>query len=212
MPKGHRIFAAICDRQSQTEAPAVRARRQYVAGGVHGRVLEIGLGVGANWSFLPAGIEYTGIEPDPYMLERARKHATEQSRDLDLRQLDVQHLPFDDATFDAVFATLVFCSVADPGLGLAEVRRVLKPGGEFRFLEHVRSTSRGVAFLQTAVKPLWRRCAAGCEPDRDTALAIAAAGFEITECTRHRIHSLPAISGVAVPSTPPAVAGPGASA
>lgn len=197
MPTGHRLFAAVWDRQSTHEPGVVKARRKQVASGAHGRVLEIGIGVGSNWAYLPPGIEYTGIDPDAYMLERARRRAAEQHLELDLQQVDVQALPFPDDTFDTVIATLVFCTVRDARQGLREVYRVLKPDGEFRFCEHVRSRNRVFATGQRAIKPVWRHFAAGCEPDRDTLSAIRGAGFHVAECEAHRFSGLPAITGVA---------------
>ena len=85
--------------------------------------LEIGVGVGSNWIYLPEGNDYTGIDPDEYMLQRARRHASEQSRTFDLRPVGVEQLPFPDATFDMAFTTLTFCSVALPGAGAAATGR-----------------------------------------------------------------------------------------
>jgi ubiquinone/menaquinone biosynthesis C-methylase UbiE len=197
MPTGHRLFAAVWDKQSAHEPGAIKVRRKQVTSAAHGRVLEIGVGVGNNWVYLPPGIEYTGIDPDAYMLERARRRAAEQHLELDLQQLDVQSLPFPDDTFDTVFATLVFCSVHDASQGLREVYRVLKPDGEFRFSEHVRSKNRVFATSQHAIKPLWRHFAGGCEPDRDTLSAISGAGFHVVECEAHRFSGLPAVTGFA---------------
>lgn len=195
--KSDRWFAALWDRQSRREGKAVRALRKEAIGTLHGRVLEIGVGVGSNWPFLPADVEYTGIEPNEAMLKRAQRHAREQGRQLDLQLVDVQAMPFPDATFDMVFTTLTFCSVADPGAGLAEVRRVLKPGGEFRFLEHVRSESALFARVQSLLRPFTRRFGGGCNWDRNTLASINAAGFETGAARQTKIHGLPAIVGSA---------------
>lgn len=195
--KSDRWFAALWDRQSRRESKAVRDLRKEAIGTLRGRVLEIGVGVGSNWQFLPAEVEYTGIEPNEAMLKRAQKHAREQNRSLDLQMVDVEEMPFPDATFDMVFTTLTFCSVADPAAGLAEVRRVLKPGGEFRFLEHVRSDSALFARIQTLVRPLTHRFGGGCNWDRNTLASINAAGFETGGARHTKIHGLPAIIGSA---------------
>jgi ubiquinone/menaquinone biosynthesis C-methylase UbiE len=93
-------------------------------------------------------------------------------------------LPFRDAAFDTVVASLAFCSVADPGRGLAEVRRVLRPGGTLRMVEHVRARRRWAAWLQDRLQPAWTRLAGGCRPNRDTEGAVEAAGFAVDPSTR----------------------------
>ncbi|HJP41733.1 MAG TPA: class I SAM-dependent methyltransferase, partial [Dehalococcoidia bacterium] len=101
--------------------------------------MEVGFGVGSNWEYLPADVDYTGIEPDEYMLERAIQNAHAEGLELELEAHDVQSLPYEDDSFDTVITTLIFCSVPDAHTGLAEINRVLKPVGELRFAEHVRS-------------------------------------------------------------------------
>lgn len=135
--QGHRLFAAVLDFSSRHESRGERAARRAVVSGVRGRVLEIGVGVGANWPFLPPGVTYTGIDPDPFMIERARRHASEGGLTLELVQVGAENMPFEDAAFDTVFTTLTFCTVADVPRALAEVRRVLRPGGEFRFVSDI---------------------------------------------------------------------------
>ena len=110
----------------------------------------------------------------------------------------VLSLPFAGAAFDAVVATLVLCTVADPARALAEVRRVLEPGGEFRFIEHVRADG-WIGRVHDVITPIWRRIGAGCHPNRRTVEAIAAAGFEIVEPRARRLPAMPLILGVARP-------------
>lgn len=202
MATGHRMFAALWSRQTRGEGAALRRLRQDVAGGVHGKVLEVGFGVGTNWPYLPAGIEYVGIEPDGYMFERAAVASRKQGLALDLRPADVQALPFADATFDSAPCTLTFCSVADPVLGFKELRRVLKPGGELHFAEHVRSTNAIYARLQGWLKPVTRLCGGGCEHDRDTVAAMRSAGLDRIAFRSQRLMGLPVVSGVARSSDP----------
>jgi SAM-dependent methyltransferase len=172
--------------------------RKRVVGGAKGRVLEIGVGVGTNLAYLPEGAEYTGIEPDPHMLERAKRNAAGSGRSFDLQPHDVQSLPYPDASFDTVISTLTFCSVPDAARGLGEVHRVLKPGGAFRFGEHVRSKRRAMARAQRHfITPLTRRLAGGCEHHRDTLAAIRTAGLEIAEVSEERVMGLPVVTGVA---------------
>lgn len=195
--RGHRFFAAVWDRQSRGESKKVKQLRQRVVGGARGAVLEIGVGVGSNWEYLPEGIDYTGIEPDEFMLRRARGHAASAGRELALEPYDVQSLPFEDGRFDTVITTLTFCSVADPARGLREVHRVLKPGGQFRFGEHVRSENRAYALVQRTISPLMRRVAGGCEHDRDTIAAVRAAGFTVADLQSERVAGIPMVTGVA---------------
>jgi len=186
------------DWQAHHEGKSLKRPRRETVRTVRGRVLEVGVGVGSNWPYLPGELEYVGIEPNEAMLERALRHAREEGRALDLRPIDVQAMPFPDASFDAVVATLTFCSVADASAGLQEIRRVLKPGGEFRFLEHVRARRSVGARLQSLVKPFTRRCGGGCEWDRDTLKAIRAAGFAISNVHRERLAFIPIVIGSAI--------------
>jgi ubiquinone/menaquinone biosynthesis C-methylase UbiE len=194
---GHRRFAAFWDWAVRHESKVVHAARREVAGGARGRVLELGVGVGANWQYLPEGIDYSGIEPDAFMVERARKHAAEKGRSYDLRQAPAEALPFPDATFDTIIVTLSLCTVQDLSRSLAEARRVLKPGGELRFAEHVRANRRAGGWLQDRLTPAWRRIGAGCHLNRPTADAIRDSGFEITELRPWRQAIMPMITGVA---------------
>src|SRR3990172_8715662 len=139
--KGHRWFAALYDRiNGSTErrlGPLIRPR---IAGEAHGRVLEIGAGTGANFSYYPADAQVLATEPDPHMLERAKRKMAELGlTNIELHQASAEELHFEDASFDHVISTLVFCTVPDAAHGLAEARRVLKPDGTFRFLEHIRN-------------------------------------------------------------------------
>ncbi len=157
--------------------------RQAVVNGARGRVLEIGAGAWLNLTRYSRDIKsLTGIEPNARRIKQARQRAEQLGWDVDLRQGNVESLPFPDESFDTVVATFVWCSVDDVPAGLREIRRVLKPGGELRFLEHVRSQSRRAARVQDMITPLRRRFAGNCHPNRDTEQAIRAADFEIVEC------------------------------
>jgi ubiquinone/menaquinone biosynthesis C-methylase UbiE len=210
MATGHRLFAAFWSFQTRSEPAAIRKLRDEVAGGARGRTLEIGTGVGTNWKYLPADVEYTGIEPDEYMLSRAQEQAAKQGREIELLPLGVERLPFEDGSFDTVLSTLTFCTVGDPIAGLREIHRVLKPGGELRFGEHVRSKNRVYARIQWLAKPVTRVITGGCEHDRDTLRAIRAGGFEAIDFRSTRISGLPVIVGTARkgPATEAGAAGP----
>lgn len=195
--KGHRLFARIWSLQTRREPNSLKAIRRWVTEGARGRVLEVGVGIGTNWPYLPTGTDYTGIEPDPHMLGRARATAQLQGLELDLRQVDVQSLPFENESFDTVIVTLTFCSVDRPQAGLREIRRVLKPGGELRFAEHVRAINPLLARLQALIKPATRACAGGCEWNRDTVAEISGCGFEDISYERKRVAFLPVVVGSA---------------
>jgi ubiquinone/menaquinone biosynthesis C-methylase UbiE len=157
-----------------------RARRRLVDG-LSGRVLEVGTGTGLVLpSYPPTVSDVVAIDIDPEMLARARRRRP----DLTLLQADVQQLPFPDASFDAVVACLVFCSVEDPVRGLAELRRVLRPGGQLRMLEHVRAPHSGLARLQDRLNPVWSHLSGGCQLNRDTVPLVEAAGFRLTQRSR----------------------------
>jgi len=132
------------------------------------------------------------------MLKRGRRRARELGLDVEFHQSSAEALPFPDASFDAVICTLVLCTVPDVPPALAEIRRVLKPEGTFRFIEHVRA--HGVhGRVQDLLTPVWRWFGAGCHLNRRTAESIAAAGFEIVELRRRPVPLTPLIAGVARP-------------
>jgi len=95
-----------------------------------------------------------------------------------------EQMPFRDGAFDTVVSGLVFCSVAEPARALAEVRRVLRPGGRLRMLEHVRARGRAAAWLQDRVQPAWTWMTGGCHPNRETEATVLAEGFEVDAATR----------------------------
>lgn len=194
---GHRRFAAFWDWTVRHEGKQERAMRRKAAASVRGRILELGVGVGANWPYLPGGVEYVGIEPDPYMLQRARSHEAKAGGDMRLEQARAEALPFEDESFDSVLVTLTLCTVEDPARALSEARRVLKRDGVLTFFEHVRPEGRVQGRLMDMVTPLWRRIGAGCHPNRNTVAAIRDAGFEVENVVQRRINGLPMVVGSA---------------
>jgi SAM-dependent methyltransferase len=147
-------------------------------GSLSGTVLEIGAGYGANFGYLGVGVDWIGLEPDPAARRRLATLAAAHGYHRPVMASVAERIPLPDASVDAVAGTRVLCSVADQAMVLAQVRRVLRPGGQFVFFEHVAAprgtVSRG---LQRCCAPLSRRLAAGCDPARETWRAIAAAGF-----------------------------------
>lgn len=179
--KGHKWFAAIYDKMlASAEKKFLGAIRKEMLKDVSGDVLEVGAGTGANFQYYRNGAHVVAIEPDPYMLERARKRAADVSANIEVRQVAAEDLPFPDATFDFVIDTLVLCSVRDPRKVLAQIKRVLKPGGELRLYEHVRYKNPIGALSQDIISPVWQWFGAGCHPNRDTGRLLREAGFEVT--------------------------------
>jgi ubiquinone/menaquinone biosynthesis C-methylase UbiE len=140
------------------------------------RVLEVGLGTGQNMRYYPLGMSLTAIDLSPRMLERARERAARLGVQVELREADVQSLPFSDASFDTVVATCVFCSVPDPFRGFQELRRVLVPGGQLLLLEHVLSRHPVAARLMSLANPVVVRLI-GANINRRTVETVRRAGF-----------------------------------
>lgn len=195
--RGHPVFAAFWDWHAAHESPRQQRARRWVMAGTCGRILEIGAGVGANWAFLPPGAAYAGIEPDPHMLARARKHMRERGLELDLYEAVAEDLPFPSASFDTVISTLTLCTVTHLDRALAEVRRVLRPGGQLRYWEHTRPAGRVGGVVFDAITPAWRKVGAGCHPNRRTEEAIARGGFVIQQSDRVNA-TVPMRAGVAI--------------
>jgi ubiquinone/menaquinone biosynthesis C-methylase UbiE len=155
--------------------------RRIVAGGARGHILEIGVGTGLNFRYYAPDAEIVGIEPSAPMRRRAVQRAEERSgnRPIRIEDLRAKELPFDAASFDAVVSTFVLCSVSDLAATLRELRRVLKPGGALRLVEHVRSPQPGVARWQDRIQPVWGALLGGCHVNRDTRDELARAGFDV---------------------------------
>lgn len=142
-----------------------------------GRVLEVGVGTGANLEHHPPGAQVTGIDLSPGMLSRAKAKAARLGKGTTLQEMDAQALSFPDATFDTVAATYVFCSVPEPVLGLSEARRVLRPAGKLVLLEHVRLPGL-LGHIMDWLNPLAVLLSGG-SINRDTVSNVKQAGFEV---------------------------------
>ncbi len=179
----HPRFAAFYERQSRgkSEQQFLEPLRRELLEQAHGVVLEVGAGTGLNFAlYTPEKVtRVEAVEPDSAMLAYARNRLPLAHVPLTVTQSAAEALPFADETFDCAVATLVFCSVGDPLRSLAEIRRVLKPGGLLLLLEHVRSTNRFAARLQDLLVPLTTRLIGNCHWNRDTSQAVQAAGFQI---------------------------------
>ncbi len=181
----HRTFAAFYERLSRSKAEHsfMEPLRKEIIGQAQGLVLEIGAGNGLNFAFYdPAQIQRVeAVEPDSAMLRYARERVKTARVPITLTQAPVEALPFADETFDSAVATLVFCSVTDPALGLSEIRRVLKPGGALLLVEHVRAQGAIASRVQDIITPLTKLMAGNCHWNRDTERAVANAGFAIQD-------------------------------
>jgi ubiquinone/menaquinone biosynthesis C-methylase UbiE len=154
--------------------------RQVVLAEARGTVLEVGAGTGANLPLYPAGAQVTAVELRPERLAAAaRKAQAAGRRDILVAAADAHDLPFADAAFDTVVGTLVFCSIHNPLAALAEIRRVLRPGGRLLLLEHVRGQTPWTRRLSDWLHPLWFAVQGECHLNRETAQTVAEAGFQI---------------------------------
>lgn len=158
---GHPIFAALYDPLGESaERGWMGRRRSRLLAGASGAVLEIGGGTGANLPHYRDAGRVVVAEPDPHMRARLGRKLDRSRVPVEVSAAGAEDLPFADGSFDAVVSTLVLCTVPDQGRGLAEVRRVLKPGGRLLFIEHVRGEGT-VAGMQDRILPLWRRLLSG---------------------------------------------------
>jgi ubiquinone/menaquinone biosynthesis C-methylase UbiE len=195
------LFARLLVRMRRHEPPEQVQRRRELLAGMTGRVLDLGAGDGANFEHFPPTVtEVVAVEPEPYLRERARENARRAAVPIEVVDGLADRLPLEDASVDAAVTALVLCSVPDQAAALAELHRVIRPGGELRFFEHVVAEERRVRALQRAVDGtgLWPRIAGGCHTTRDTGAAIAAAGFAIERCERLAIKPCP----LALPVSP----------
>jgi ubiquinone/menaquinone biosynthesis C-methylase UbiE len=180
-------------------------RKASLLGSIHGTVVEIGPGTGTNFRYYAHDIRWIGVEPNRHMHPYLRSVAESAGLEIDVRPSRAEALDLSDESADAVIATAVLCSVDDQVKALREIRRVLKPGGHFVFLEHV-AAERGTALrsIQHIIQPLWSCLADGCHPVRDTREAIVRAGFEPITCESFRLPLgpiAPHIAGIAVRSS-----------
>jgi ubiquinone/menaquinone biosynthesis C-methylase UbiE len=199
-----RIFARFYDRcMASTEDAGLADRRRTLLSGAYGSVIEIGAGTGANLAQYPAGLtEVVLVEPEQPMAERLRQHLGRIASPVRIVQAPAEAIPVPDDSFDFAVATLVLCTVSDPSRALAELRRVLKPGGRLLFLEHVRAEDPSLAKWQDRFQPLWLRIGHGCHCNRSTLEQIRASGFVVESVEHGRLPKAapivkPMIAGVA---------------
>lgn len=183
-PARHPLFARVYTSvAAAAERGGLAQHRERLLTGLSGRVIEVGAGHGLNFGHYPSSVEEVlAVEPEPYLRTRAAERARRAAVRIHVVDGVAEQLPAPDDTFDAAVASLVLCSVRDQGQALAELRRVLRTGGELRFYEHVRSRDPRLKRLQhLADRTLWPAVAGGCHTSRDTLVGVAEAGFRVEE-------------------------------
>ena len=194
-PGGHPLFARFWSRISGSVG-SDRQRAELLAG-LRGRVLEVGAGDGRNFALYPGTVAHvTAVEPEPYLRARAERAAARAPVPVTVAHGAAEALSHDDGCFDAAVCSLVLCSVSDQRLAIAELARVLAPGAELRFFEHVIAEHRVGAAIQSGLDAsgVWPRMGGGCHLARDTLAALAAGGFAVQAV--RRLPSGPAGRGI----------------
>lgn len=188
----YEVFVALGERTGLGDL------RDRVLAGAQGRLLIVGLGPGHDLDHLPEAVtSVVALEPSASMRDAAQPRVQAgKSRGIDIEVLDApaESIPLPDASMDAVLVAYVLCSVQDPPAALAEIRRVLRPGGTLHVLEHVRARPRSVwRATQRLVGPWWPRLAGGCRVDRDTGALLTQAGFDLSGVRARNLVTLPPV-------------------
>lgn len=197
------LMAAVYDRFMRVSEAACLAKwRADLLRDLAGEVLEVGAGTGSTLSLYPATVKRLVMcEPDPHM--RAKLLAKDKPAGVEVSDASLDKLPFKDQAFDAVVCSLVLCSVRDQKAALAEIARVLRPGGKLVFLEHVAADGKPARLKwQRRIEPVWKHLMGNCHLTRRTEAAIAAAGFDFERIERESIRKAlpivrPSVRGVA---------------
>ena len=170
--------------------------RDRTLASAQGRILEIGFGTGMNLTHYPSTVRrIEAIDPDLDLDRLSQPRISRASIEVDFHHLDAEHLPFEDARFDTVVSTFTLCSIPDVVHALGEVRRVLKPGGQFLFLEHGRSPDPSVARWQDRLNPAWKPLAGGCHLNRPMRELIADSGLAIGPAQDYNLEHAPRFVG-----------------
>jgi SAM-dependent methyltransferase len=169
---------------------ALGDRKQQLFAGLPDTVVELGPGTGANLRYYLPGTTVLAVEPNLHMHARLRHRAVQRRITLQLLPVGGEHTGLPQHSVDAVVCTLVLCTVTDPTAVLAEVRRVLRPGGRLLLLEHVSASRSGLGVIQRVLDPLWRWVFEGCDLRRPTATAVEAAGFSAVDLEHYRLRSI----------------------
>jgi len=200
-PARRRLFGRYYARVSPAmDAGGLAGYRQRLLAGLAGQVIEVGAGNGLNFAHYPATVTVVlAVEPNPVLREAAGRNAASAPVPVQVCDGHAERLPAAAGAFDAAVTSLVLCSVADQRAVLREIRRVLRPGGQLRFLEHVQAKTPGLRRMQRlADATLWPPLAGGCHTSRDTVAAIAAAGFTVGQLEEFRFPD----GRLSLPATP----------
>jgi ubiquinone/menaquinone biosynthesis C-methylase UbiE len=195
------LFARACVPLSAAmERAGAAEHRRRLLRDLAGRVIEVGAGHGPNFAFYPPGVAgVLAVEPEPYLRDLAREGSRTAAVPIEVVDGAAERLPAGDASFDAAVASWVLCSVTDPRVALRELYRVIRPGGELRFLEHVRAGTPGLRRAQRLVDAtFWPLLFGGCHTARDTLAEIEAAGFRLLRLERFRFPD----EGPTLPASP----------
>ncbi|MEX2260893.1 MAG: class I SAM-dependent methyltransferase [Bryobacteraceae bacterium] len=197
-----RIHAVVLAKLAGRYESAIAERKKALFADLRGDILEIGPGTGPNLAHYPPGIRWTGLEPNPFMHSYLRESAHRAGVSVKIVEKVAERLDFEDSSLDGVVSTLVLCSVTDPAAVIGEIRRVLKPGGRFAFIEHVAASSgTRLRQIQRWIRPLWKVLGDGCHPDRETWTLIEQGGFTQVRLEHFQMPLGPAsphIAGIAI--------------
>jgi ubiquinone/menaquinone biosynthesis C-methylase UbiE len=190
----HHIFPRVLDLAMSSRL--LREPRDRTLAPARGRILEIGFGTGRNLGHYPPTVKrIEAIDPDVDLDRLSLPRIAHASIDVDFHHLDAEHLPFEDARFDTVVSTFTLCSIPDVAHALGEVRRVLKPGGQFLFLEHGRSPDAPVTRWQDRLNRAWMPLAGGCHLNRPIRALIEDAGLVIGPARHYYLKRAPKFVG-----------------
>ena len=191
---GDQIFPRVMNLVMNTKT--TRQIRARVCAGLEGDVVEIGFGTGHNLPYYPASVtRIRAVDPSALGARLAADRIAASPIPVELSGLDGQSLPFEDESVDAVLSTWTLCSIPDAVAAMREVRRVLRPGGSFHFVEHGAAPDRSVRTWQDRLNPLEQRLACGCNFNRDIAALIEAGGLHITHLDRYYAEGQPKVPG-----------------
>jgi SAM-dependent methyltransferase len=197
-----KLFARAMAQSGDIHEELIVPYKRRLLADLRGDVLEVGPGTGPNFAYYAPDVRWVGVEPNPYMVPYLRANADAQRRAIDLRVGYTEALPAEDASMDAVVSTLVLCSVRDLRASLTEIRRVLRPGGRFIFIEHVAAPAGSwLRRWQNWLQPAWSWFADGCHPNREIWRGIESTGFAHVEIEHFSIDvpiARPHIAGYAV--------------
>lgn len=175
--------------------PEMMRQRERALADVSGEVLEVGFGTGLNLAIYPPTVtQLRALDPVSMLRRRVARRIEAARMPVEFDELEAERLPYDDARFDSVVSTWTLCTIPDVAIALGEVRRVLRPGGRFFFLEHGRSGDAGVARWQDRLNPLQRIVGVGCNLNRPIDSLISAAGLDITRLERFQMPHTPRVA------------------